>query len=214
MVTGLAPSRRDPALIDVRVGSRRVATVEGATLDQLGIALGTPWRKELEAAVMHAAEVEKARRRAVRMLATRGRSSGELRGLLVELGFGDEAAAEAVNSLVKAGLLNDAEHAANLAQREVLERPAARERLVEALITRGVSGELAAQAVADALGGRSDTEIAVDLCHELARGSPGDEQAARRRITSALLRRGFDEETTSTAVNRVLGPPPGADEAA
>lgn len=214
VVTGLAPSRRDPALIDVRVGSRRVATVEGSTLDRLGIALGTPWLKELEAAVMHAAEVEKAKRRAVRMLATRGRSSGELRGLLIELGFGAEATAEAVGVLVEAGLLNDAEHAANLAQRELLERPAPRERLVEALINRGIAGELARQAVTDALVGRSDTETAVDLCHELARGSPRDEQAARRRVTSALLRRGFDDETTSTAVNQVLGPPPGADEAA
>jgi regulatory protein len=111
--------------------------------------------------------VAKAKDAALRLLAARARSRGELERRLAQRGFGDEVVATALDRLADAGLVDDAAFAAAFAEGRAARGVDARV-IANELRDRGVGPDLAGPA----------TEAAV----------PAEEQAERcRRVAAARL---------------------------
>jgi regulatory protein len=212
-VTGIMPTRRDPSLLEIRVEDRRVISLDAESIDLLGIKIGTAWTSELEKKSMRAADVQTAGRRAVRLLAARGRCSFELITILRELGFVEDVAREAVARVIALGVLDDHRYAQEYARREIDERPGPKRPVIESLMKLGYTEAAATKAFEAAAGSENDLQRAVraasDAARPRARGL-GVASQEWRRLFNLLTRRGFDEHVAMQAIEVVLGPPPDA----
>ena len=96
-----------------------------------------------------------------------------------------------------------------MADFQLRKKPASRELLEQKLQSRGLSPALAASAADAAIAGTTESDRAQALIHaELAKTSGLADLRARRKLASLLARRGFDEETATSALDTILGPLP------
>lgn len=137
---------------------------------------------------------------ALRILRGAGQSAVSLQRKLERRGYTVDAAAEAVRRCASSGYVDDAAMAVSVAARH---RRAGhgRARVAADLKAKGV----AAQHIAEALDGQSDTEEAAALAvaqrlWERSGAADSRDQRARMRVAGALQRRGF----SSSLVARVL----------
>lgn len=151
--------------------------------------------------------VERAVRRAVRLLKSRERTRAELAERLDTAGF-DRPTIDA--ALARLGsLVDDARAAEAHAHRMTARGPVARPMLDARLEGLGVPTALADAAARAALPA-SDSRGAILAAETAARRLPPglDKPSRWRRVLGALSRAGFDAEQASEAARRVLGAPP------
>ncbi len=148
---------------------------------------------------------------AIRHLGPRRRFEREVRAFLRKKGVGREDADAALVRLKELGLVNDAETARAWVRDRLRFGPKGRGLLRVHLLRLGVEPNVADEALGAVLVEAPELETAVALAEKLAgRGGRAEPEALRRRMWSALARRGFDSKTVREAVARVLGA--GADE--
>ena len=144
-----------------------------------------------------------AHERALRLLAVRPRSRRELEVRLRRAGFEPDAVEDELIRLEAVGLIDDAAFARELAEHHVTSRRSGRRAVVGALAAKGVSRGVIEEAVA---GLREDEgERALGLARERAprlAGLPPDK--AFGRLSSLLMRRGYDPGTAREAARRAL----------
>jgi len=153
---------------------------------------------------------EQTRRRtfqyAVKLLAAKSRSIGELRELLHERGYTDEAAVEAViERLTEYGYLDDQRYAFGYAALKVRQRPVGRARLERDLIFRKVSSDVVAEALDQVFTETEETAL-LDLALEKRlrlRGLPRTRGQAKS-LFDHLLRLGFPYELVSEKVRSLI----------
>lgn len=142
--------------------------------------------------------------RALRLLAVRPRSRRELEVRLRQAGFEPEAVQEELIRLEAVGLIDDEAFARELAEHHLTSRRSGRRAVVGALAAKGVSRDVIEEALA---GLRQDEgERALELARERAprlAGLPPDK--AFSRLSSLLMRRGYDPSTAREAARRSLG---------
>lgn len=192
-----------------RKGSHRLAVfVEGtedfAIPDEVVLALGLRAGMEVPDAdlerLRRASERARAREAALRLLDARARSSRELVDRLIRKSFGREAAEHVVGELTETGLVDDREFARLWAEERMRLRPVGRLRLARELALKGVSREIIEDVLDASYAEHPETELARRVaCARRSRG-PVD-GAARRRLYSLLLRRGFTHETVSQVLS-------------
>ena len=207
VVTALRPSPRDPSLIGVIVGRRRVGAVDAREVEALGLRAGGAWTGELAARVGAASERAKAHRFMLRSLGARAQSRGMALDRLRRKGVEAGVAEEVVRGLEAAGLLNDEEFAQAYARSALARGPIGARRLEQALASRRVERGLAKKTAAEALAGRDASEDALALAQRRVRALPArlDERAKSRRVYAYLARRGFDADVCARAVRAALG---------
>ncbi len=135
--------------------------------------------------------------RAFRLLAYRARSEAELRGRLERLAEADVVAA-VVARVRELGLLDDRSFAAAWVEQRQLRRPRSARLLAHELASKGVSQEVAGEAIA----GLDESESAAQAGRKralalAARGAV--EEDFRRQVEALLLRRGFSFEVAQSA---------------
>lgn len=193
----------------------RLVTPEhkGATLDDAAVldgqlADGEPWTLAVRERACRVVGEAGARLAALRLLRVRARSSAELRERLAGR-YPAEAVDKALGALVRGGVVDDARLADGLAEALGKVRPHGREAVRERLERARLGAEMlegALDAHAPASGeGRRAVEAAMAQVRRLSALGLGP-AAMRRRLFGVLARRGFDAETASEAVERVLGP--------
>lgn len=207
----------EPSIMLTRRGPNRWRLVtpehKGATLDDAAVieaqlANGDPWTPAVRERVRRAIGEAGARLAAARLLRVRSRSSAELRERL-SARYPREAVDKAVDGLVRAGAVDDARLANQLAEQYGQLRPhargAVREKLERAqLDTHMLEDALDAHAPRAGEGARALDAARAQVPRLEALGlAPA---AMRRRMFGVLARRGFDAETAAEAVDRVLGP--------
>ncbi len=141
---------------------------------------------------------------AVRLLAARARSTGEIRQKLEAYGYMDDTVDMVLYKLEKEGLLDDeafaCEWAATRARHQI-----GRGRILRELVHKGVSRDAAERAV-DALdreeGDAAALALAQKLLHRYA-GEP-DAKKAMAKLMAAMARRGYDFESARRAVEQAL----------
>ena len=129
------------------------------------------------------------------MLKFRPRSETELKQRLAQKGFGPAAVEPLVSDLKRKGLLDDARFARLFAAQQMQVRPAGRRMLLARLRAKGISTDLASEAVAAEASGEGELELARRLA---AKRAPALQDiprvAAQRRLFGYLSRRGFSSD--------------------
>jgi regulatory protein len=207
LVTSLEPESRSGG-VRVRLDDRPFGTVSAA--DALALGLAALRRlTELEAAELaRRAEVFSARQIALGMLASRALPGSELLKRLMRKGHTRPASEEAVTALRAAGLVDDAEFARHYARTRGRRQRFGPRRLLADLRRLGVADGIAEAAVREALeqDGVDPVTALREAADKKARTLGGLEpQAAKRRLRSFLLRRGFGGAEVAQVVRDALG---------
>lgn len=148
-------------------------------------------------ALQQSAEVSSIKARAVNMIASRPLSKQELQKRLVRKGSAEEDARTAVEWLEDLGAVNDAAYASALV-RHYSARGYGPMRIREELHHRGVPRELWDTALEE----RSDSSEMLDaLIRKKCKGDL-DDPKERKRLSDALLRRGFSWNEVKAALGR------------
>jgi len=138
--------------------------------------------------------------RALKSIAVRERTEGEVRAFLVRRGFAPDVIDDVIASLREEGLVDDAGYARRFAEdRRLLDRWGS-QRIARDLERRGIEGELVEQALA---GHDRDDEMAVAI--ELLDRRfplPFDGDRERDKAWRLLVRRGYEPELAYSAVRR------------
>lgn len=209
-LTGLRSPQRDPSLVEVEIDGEPVGSVLRGSLDELrlveGAPIGVAARKRIDAAIERA----RARGVALRMLARSDRSAAFIEQTLVERhGISADVARATSADLAADGWQDDRRFAELRSQRLFAERKASRALVVATLVEEGVEERLAERTAARVA---RESDIRDDLsraiaCAREARPAKGAKTAPSvrewRRIAAHLARRGYDEDTVATALERV-----------
>ncbi|MFN2594610.1 MAG: regulatory protein RecX [Actinomycetota bacterium] len=147
--------------------------------------------------------------RAGRLLATRSRSHNELEGRLVGAGFDPEVVVAALDRLIELGLVDDQAFARRWVEERAIAKGFGAEKLVAELEAKGIDHELAHETISTLDQDESERAraVALKLAPRVAR-KPLAAQASA--LATMLLRRGFGDDSTESAVKAVL-PPEGWD---
>jgi len=148
------------------------------------------------------ADYAQAKKTAMNMLAMRDHSSDELRKKLLKRDLMPEAIDVLIEKLQNSRLLNDEEFAHRFARAQRENRKLSRSVLKRELSKKGISPELAADAVADIDG---EEELAREVAEKKAASTRRLDYAVReRRILGMLARRGFPSAICIKVTREVL----------
>ena len=148
------------------------------------------------------ADYAQAKKTAMNMLAMRDHSSDELRKKLLKRDLMPEAIDVLIEKLQNSRLLNDEEFAHRFARAQRENRKLSRSVLKRELSKKGISPELASDAVADIDG---EEELAREVAEKKAASTRRLDYAVReRRILGMLARRGFPSAICIKVTREVL----------
>lgn len=172
----------------VRFSDGTEQTVDRQTFDESPYRVGEEITEEQWAQLLESSQYNRARERALYLLGLRDYACRELEQKL-HTEATPEIAARVVERLLEVGLLDDARYAARMARHlsEVKRYP--RRRIVQELCHKGISSELAQEAVEEIDGTDLQQILALLEKKYYNKINSTDE---RRRVEAALARRGFD----------------------
>lgn len=171
-------------------------------MDERKTAPGEPPRKSGEEA-----EQARARNAALRLLAVRSRSRGEMRERLLRKEYSPEIIEHVISRLDAVGLLDDARFAESLVRDRIRAGTRGTTAILAELRRRHVAADTARAALATVF---ADEDVAEEtLCIAAAekwlRTHPDDDVKRRRRkLAASLARRGFGTHALRTAVDQLL----------
>ena len=205
-ITALTPDPRRPGRFAVVVDGQVAASVSIDVIERLSLGVGREY-DALADTVRGEAAALKAYDRAVTMLASRGRSSAELRRLLIRKGELPEHVDAAVERLLAQRLLDDGRFAREFARSKALGAGHSQSRLRRELARKGVAREVADAAIRDVM--ESDeidaSAIIDDLARRKLRTLRSEEPAVqRRRLYGFLARRGYGPDSIHATMRRLL----------
>jgi len=207
IVTAIAPDPRRPGyhVIDVdrgRFGSLPVEALEAASLQ-----VGQTLAPQLLEFLHELADVEAAYRAALKALAARGRARGDLERRLVRKQHPPHAVQQALDRLVRQGLLDDARFAREyVARRATTGRGPAR--LVGELMAQGIERRAAEAAVEAGLAfeGVDPAEVLRAVAMRRAAQLKSLPRVTRkRRLYAFLARRGYPGAAVRELVEELMG---------
>jgi regulatory protein len=138
---------------------------------------------------------------AIRFLGHRPRSEQEVRQRLTRHGYPDEIVDRVVEKLRGLDLIDDAAFAQYWVEQRQTHRPRGARLIKVELRQKGLAADLASEAVS---GLDDEADGAYRAAERKARTLRGlDERTFRQRLGGFLQRRGFDYESTASAVNRL-----------
>lgn len=205
-VTSVAPTRDQTGRVTIGVGRVRVGPIDALTAHELGIREGCVLDGAARGALVEAVETQLARQDAIRLIRARARSARELMDRLALKGHSRAAARNAVDRLVRAGVVDDETLASNTAQRLASRRDLSPRAAEIRLRARGIEASTARRAAEGAFQGTDLEEQALGLARKRLRTIPSgtDPRAAARRVLGYLARRGYDHETCRRAVEQAM----------
>ena len=157
------------------------------------------WRKRRQVAADERVveDVERTRERtmnrAVRLLAAKPRSVGELRERLLEKRWTNEqVVGSVIEKLKEYGYLDDEQYARDLAVSKLRQKPQGRHRLMQALSQKPLEKQTVSKAVAEAFESHTEEEM-IDAAIVRRIASHGEPKTLndRQKLYAYLLRRGF-----------------------
>jgi regulatory protein len=149
-------------------------------------------------------DLQRAKRIAYRALSKRAMTEQEICERLVKKGFDERTVEAAVVDLKHLRLIDDAAFARMWAEERMRRKPMGQERLDAELASKGIPEEIRNAILSETFVGIDPVAIAIEALRKKV-GIYGrfDRETALRRMTGFLLRRGFDDETATTAAKTV-----------
>ncbi len=206
-ITALKGQPRNRARVVVYLDGRKTFGVTKVLA--AGLAIGQRLTDEEIEKLCHEEAEEDAYQRALRLLGLRPRSERELRSYFDRHRFAPEIQETVLARLGELGLVDDRAFARMWVEDRQAFRPRSARALKAELRQKGVEAE----AVEAALEGTNDEQAAYQAALKASRRLRGlSWEVFRRRLGSALARRGFDYEVIKPVVERVWSQAEGADE--
>jgi regulatory protein len=194
--------------VRVELDDAPFGTVSVADVTALGLQVERRLSEQETASLAYRAEVFSARTLALTMLSSRALPGAEILRRLQRKGHARPAAEEAVAALREGGFIDDAEFARHFARTRAVRQRFGTRRLLAELRRLGVNDGVAETAVKQALeqDGVDESQVLREAAEKKARTLRGLEpEAAKRRLRSYLLRRGFKGGELSQVVREALG---------
>lgn len=208
VVTRLVRQQRDAQRVSVYLDGAFAFGLHEDVVMREGVRNGLALTAEAQAALVAADEAMRARRKAMDLLAHRGRSRAELARALRETGFAETAIEDAVARLVELGYVDDDALAQAYVQGRFRVRGYGPGRLRQDLRQRGLPPE--------AIDGALDT-LSADALREVAlrhafrawqrHADEPDRRKRRKKVYDFLCRRGFDFELAAALAEEVAATP-------
>lgn len=153
------------------------------------------------------AELTRARNAALRLLAVRSRSRGEMRDRLRRKEFARDVVDSVIERLVNVGLLDDAKFAESLVRDRIRAGTRGTTAILAELRRRHVPADTARAAV-DAVFADEDVAeetLSIAAAEKWLRTHPDDDvRRRRRRLAASLARRGFSTHSVRSALDQLL----------
>jgi regulatory protein len=195
IVTAIVDAARKDGRFVVQVDEKPFATVSLEMLERLSLRVGEELTEARSEALQREAAALGTYDRAINMLAFQARSSRDLRRRLVQKGEDPAYVDAALERLLAAGFLDDAQFARQLARSKLLGSGASKRRLQQELFKRGVERGTADEAIAEVIADEDVDEDAVVrevAAKKLRSLQKDDEPTRRRKLYAFLARRGYD----------------------
>jgi SOS response regulatory protein OraA/RecX len=203
LITDIQPLEDDPNYRVIFVNDVPEITIPTSTVEQLGITTQQCWTEELSKRVQSFEDIEKARTMALKLISMKAWGVKELATRLVKRGIHQEIATTTTEQLCDDGWLDDHAYACARIRDWVRCEPASRVWLRNKLQQRQLSEESISTAIEEETGNRSEQDAATELAlTRIAKATSLDETTLRRRVISALGRRGFPSDVGSEAFRR------------
>jgi regulatory protein len=200
-ITALKAQKRDPNRINVYLEGEfafGIARIIAAWL-HVGQELDEAKIEEMMRQDQH----EKAYTTALHLLSYRPRSEYEIQVKLSQKGYSNDEIEQVIARLRTAGLVSDGNFGRAWVENRSAFRPRSQRLLAMEMRRKGLSDEVIQEALVES---EPDEVLAYQAAVRQARKLAGlDWQAFRERLSSYLLRRGFQYETVRTAVQQVWG---------
>ena len=202
-ITAIEADHTDPNIRHIYVSETCVASLTITEIEKLQIVLNKDWTEELACAIKDVQGNEKTRSIALQLISRRAWSKKELSDRLIKRGSDASAASLITEQLEEDGWLDDLAYASACIREWIRIEPASRRWLTHKLSGKGITENTATQAIDEAIGDQSEQNAATALAKlRLVKVSTLDESTQRRRVMSALQRRGFSSDTASEAIRR------------
>jgi len=203
-ITGIVPCPDRPGFVVILVDGRPFATVPAKEADHFSLSEDAKPSAPAESA-------QKTYDRALNLLSFRARSAKELKKRLLEKG---EPAAEvdaAIERLLANGLLDDARYAEARARSGIMGKARSRRRIEQDLAQRGVSRELANQAISQVMedAGTDECEVAERAARKKLRSlAKLDAFEKKKKLYAYLARQAYAPDVIRKVMRKVLDAAP------
>ena len=143
---------------------------------------------------------------ALNLLSARPYATRALHRKLIQKQYSAADADDAIRRLVDNGLLNDAKYAEQYARSRITTTGASKRRVQQDLYRKGISGDLATNAIANVLESEEiDPEAVLARVAKKKLAQLGDLEplVLRRRLFAFLARRGYDVDEIKAVISRL-----------
>lgn len=203
-ITAIEPQVKHPDRVSVFVDGEWAIGVHAEVAAAAGLRVGQQITVAALQELARSEELRRARESALHLLGYRARSRAELQRALLHKGYDPELVQEALEALGRSGLIDDAEFSRSWVRARTGSRPLGPNRIAAELRQKGVEREMIAEAL-EAVDPDRELDLALAVGRrkiEQLRGE--DAPTARRKLASALMRRGFGWEVSARVLDIVL----------
>jgi len=202
-ITDILPLDTDPNYRVIFVNGESTCTIPTSTVERLKLSVEQLWTVELEIKVTSLENLSHATSMALQLISKKAWGVRELATRLVKRGIEQSTATLATEQLEADGWLDDFVYACARIRDWTRIEPASRYWLLRKLEERELSSEVALEAIEEELENRSEQDAATELAVlRLSKVISEDEATVRRRVISALRRRGFTVDVGAEALRR------------
>jgi len=203
-ITAIEPQVKRPDRVSVFVAGEFVMGMHAEVAIAAGLRVGQPISVSELQALARAEELRHARESALRLLGYRGRSRKEIQQRLHQQGYDPDLVEETLELLSRSGLINDSEFSQSWVRARTGGRPMGRTRIAAELRQKGVEKEVIQTALQPI-----DPDVELDLALKVGRQKVEqlrgeDVRTARRKLSAALMRRGFAWDISAKVLDIVL----------
>lgn len=208
-ITRIESQKKNPARKNIYADGSYVAGVSDETLLRAALRSGDEITVEQLKALVSQEDTSSAKRTALRFIAHRPRTRKEVRDKLREKEFSEEDVRVTLDTLQRAGLLDDAEFARMYIRDVLATRASGKILLKRKLLLLGVDKGIIADALQEAFTNIDEETSALDAGRKFLKKSAKPRNAVdranlRNRLASFLGRRGFEWSFIEPALKQLL----------
>lgn len=202
LITAIEPSENDPNVRDVFVQGKFAMSLSLSMIEELQLTVSQEWNDTLSDAVELKHDVEEARKIAIDLLTRRMWGCGELEIRLIKRGTDKTVAKTTVDQLIEDGWLDDHAFACALIREWLRKEPAGRRWLLHKLHEKNITSEIANIALDEELEAISEQDAADAFAIKRLAKTSGNEESIRRKVLSAMNRKGFPMDVATEAFRK------------
>ncbi len=212
VVTKIERQKNNPRRASIYLDGEFAVSVHEESLARFGLRKGDVLDRKILDDLMQAEELLRAKEKAMRLLSHHARSEKEIRDRLRKASFRAIVVNEVISALKRSALLDDVSFARMYAHDTMARKPLGKHLLRQQLRAKGVAKEIIDPLIEKVYTPESEENFAFSLAKKrlvrlLSPPRPRNLQdllKQKKRLTDYLVRRGFDWETVSSVVSKLI----------